>query len=1280
MRLLQLECSNVGQWREPLSMRLSPRLTIVLGDNEAGKSTLRRALRALLFGPDRELAAPVTVATFDMAAEVSFEGYAQHLHRRGRGLQSEISHGLRALLAEKNAGRFADLFDLAHDNLLPQDEGAFLNADGVLGSLMFGVRLGVSPGQLQAARQRVEKELRELDSRAQRAQGIPFFRTRFQQAHQALQQLAKFDQSDERNALHQALQGKVDTLEREWARLAARKRYLQGLIECSDEVSELASLQQTMATLSGGGVPPPSTEVAELRQRQCQLVELSRRVDEARVALDEAAAALARAEPPGELHSLVPDCDLLRGVVAEHAAASHALDELRQQRSQVRAQLVQALERMGAAPGDAPEASGKALLRPEPLAEQLRDLISTHQDLMAVREQRRGLADAAKRSLDALESQACSTADLDTGSLDRALELLTQACEAEAELKRLQLALDETAPKIRSLQAELAFAVEVRGPHDIPLPQEDACSAAEEALSNARSNLESRSRELQRLVDELTELDDQLAKRRGQAGSLASPEDVRLARELRDQCLQAVLHGLTISAPDLASLINRANELRQLIRQSDLLIDGRVDAGETLGQLRADEQRAEALKHQLAGARHRLESAEQALKSCEGEVASLWQCLRQPPSDAAYWFERYHAWKEAWDAREQQRLTRDALARQLETTCRDALAMAGREVPRLTKLASAVALRQEVTREREKRVSAAAQVAALEAQRKQAKATLAGESDALARAESDIEAWRMRWAASIAALPEGLGAEPAAVQKWLDLQLDLRRSLTEVEGLEAKFKARIAETNEKRERIDALVQRAMGLSPELQIPAGIEPSAAFRLVDEASKRSQGRHADQNALAADCRRAENTLEQAIRAQETLQATLLREWTQLGQMAPLSTPTVEALAALSTRWEALKVRSAQIEASLGGRWGSAAKAAIEEIQSSGTEVVQAQLHDVDEELSRIRRERDEAADERRDAERALEEMRQGSDATEILQELADARESLFERLGQRYRLGAAKLILDRAYREASDGGQAIEAAASEYFKQLTDGVYAGLRIDHDQPGEPKLLAVESPRSEKTLDHLSAGTRDQLWLALRLAAIVAAAKETPFPLLLDDSLVQFDDQRASAALRLLYGISEHVQVILFSHHDHLVQLAEQAVTMDDLGIVVLPKVDGTVRRLVGAPLARRERPVLEHRGQESEEDDVETIGGEYQPRGAGSGRGNRSHVAQHREDAKDLIVEVLSERRQRMGKAALIAAVAQRGTDIDGFWNQVMRELREEQRIMSEGKNKGAEYYVD
>jgi len=46
---------------------------------------------------------------------------------------------------------------------------------------------------------------------------------------------------------------------------------------------------------------------------------------------------------------------------------------------------------------------------------------------------------------------------------------------------------------------------------------------------------------------------------------------------------------------------------------------------------------------------------------------------------------------------------------------------------------------------------------------------------------------------------------------------------------------------------------------------------------------------------------------------------------------------------------------------------------------------------------------------------------------------------------------------------------------------------------------------------------------------------------PLILDDLLVHFDDERALSALTALRDFSQRSQVLLFTHHAHLVQLAE-------------------------------------------------------------------------------------------------------------------------------------------
>jgi len=44
-------------------------------------------------------------------------------------------------------------------------------------------------------------------------------------------------------------------------------------------------------------------------------------------------------------------------------------------------------------------------------------------------------------------------------------------------------------------------------------------------------------------------------------------------------------------------------------------------------------------------------------------------------------------------------------------------------------------------------------------------------------------------------------------------------------------------------------------------------------------------------------------------------------------------------------------------------------------------------------------------------------------------------------------------------------------------------------------------------------------------------------------DDILLRFDDERALATLDVLAGLSEKTQVLFFTHHQHLVALAENS-----------------------------------------------------------------------------------------------------------------------------------------
>lgn len=61
----------------------------------------------------------------------------------------------------------------------------------------------------------------------------------------------------------------------------------------------------------------------------------------------------------------------------------------------------------------------------------------------------------------------------------------------------------------------------------------------------------------------------------------------------------------------------------------------------------------------------------------------------------------------------------------------------------------------------------------------------------------------------------------------------------------------------------------------------------------------------------------------------------------------------------------------------------------------------------------------------------------------------------------------------------------------------------------------------------------------------------KQPPVPLILDDLLVHFDDERARSALEVLSSLALQTQALLFSHHLHVVELARECLPEDNLSV---------------------------------------------------------------------------------------------------------------------------------
>jgi exonuclease SbcC len=191
----------------------------------------------------------------------------------------------------------------------------------------------------------------------------------------------------------------------------------------------------------------------------------------------------------------------------------------------------------------------------------------------------------------------------------------------------------------------------------------------------------------------------------------------------------------------------------------------------------------------------------------------------------------------------------------------------------------------------------------------------------------------------------------------------------------------------------------------------------------------------------------------------------------------------------------------------------------------------------------------------ARRALDEI----DASDLAAEAADAaarsaatvRQSL--PLQMRARLSHA--LLQDAVRRFKERTQApMLLAASRYFAEITGGEFEAL-ISDDSEIKPVIRARRPGGVTVSVDGMSEGTRDQLYLALRLAALeLQRARGVNLPVILDDVLITSDDVRAGCILKALASFSEGGQVIVFTHHDHLCDIAARNVGADRIAIVGL------------------------------------------------------------------------------------------------------------------------------
>lgn len=313
---------------------------------------------------------------------------------------------------------------------------------------------------------------------------------------------------------------------------------------------------------------------------------------------------------------------------------------------------------------------------------------------------------------------------------------------------------------------------------------------------------------------------------------------------------------------------------------------------------------------------------------------------------------------------------------------------------------------------------------------------------------------------------------------------------------------------------------------------------AIRQEQERVDRDRAALAEQTASYLPLRdRAAQTDEAARRAgailsgaEESCRSRLLTLLTQVQRFAPAAADLSGAQIALSdarrSRDTLADARRTAREAAV-GRDALQSQLSEEELTRPPMPVIPIAGGSVELELSQAQTA---LADARSRYDHLLGRIRGLDRSSDLTDQLSQKREEL-ARLQQEYdaitlamtALEQANIILKNRF------SPALGARAAEIFSALTDGRYDKVLLSQDmalsaeQSGDPMSRSIRL---------LSQGAADQLYLAVRLAICgMVLPEEKHVPLLLDDALVSFDDQRLRAALDVLLAESEQRQILLFT-----------------------------------------------------------------------------------------------------------------------------------------------------
>jgi uncharacterized protein YhaN len=171
---------------------------------------------------------------------------------------------------------------------------------------------------------------------------------------------------------------------------------------------------------------------------------------------------------------------------------------------------------------------------------------------------------------------------------------------------------------------------------------------------------------------------------------------------------------------------------------------------------------------------------------------------------------------------------------------------------------------------------------------------------------------------------------------------------------------------------------------------------------------------------------------------------------------------------------------------------------------------------------------------DLKHQVRQLEEGGIYEEKMQQFYEMRATFNEEAKEWAKYALAKELLNKTIHTfKTERLPQVLAKAEEYFSYLTDEDYTKIIIKKDEDG---FFVQQKGKLLFHVNEISRGTAEQLYVSLRLALADTTFSDDPFPLIIDDSFVNFDKKRTRNIMNLLQRISEHRQIIFFTCHEHL------------------------------------------------------------------------------------------------------------------------------------------------